>query len=221
MANMEELTQINGRWQHDHSQNENYDDYLRENGMGWFARKMMQWLKFSPVEEYIVNGDQITYRNYANQNRPFEMTQTVGQPPISTFAPGFGSFQVQTYWDEYGRLVTRTRKKNGEFVQTGRIDSKGMMELTILLPSGKRCSTFGPEGRIQDQSDSADRYQWDPGHHQAQVNDDHQRDGIQHRTGVRNRMVRDQEQGHGTLGGRQTCREGKWSRRRDHHKPLH
>ncbi|CAH1247669.1 Hypp7984 [Branchiostoma lanceolatum] len=94
MANMEELTQINGRWQHDHSQNENYDDYLRENGMGWFARKMMQWLKFSPVEEYIVNGNQITYRNYANQNRPFEMTQTVGQPPIATFAPGFGSFQL-------------------------------------------------------------------------------------------------------------------------------
>ncbi|XP_066268358.1 uncharacterized protein [Branchiostoma lanceolatum] len=139
MANMEQVAQINGKWKQDHSQNENYDLFLREHGMGWFLRKMIQWFKISPVEEYIVNGDQITYRNYANEHRPFEMTQTVGQPPITVFMENFGSLQVQTYWDEYGRLVTRTRKDVGEFIQTGRIDSKGMLELTILLPSGKTC----------------------------------------------------------------------------------
>ncbi|XP_078585975.1 uncharacterized protein LOC144867774 [Branchiostoma floridae x Branchiostoma japonicum] len=137
---MEQIAKaINGKWVQDHTQNENYDDFLREQGMPWFTRKMVQVFKISRVEEWIVNGDQITYRQYVDQNRTSGMTLTVGQPPIDCHIEGFGHFQSEVSWDEYGRLVTRTRRQNGEFVQTGRIDSKGMLELTILLPSGKTC----------------------------------------------------------------------------------
>ncbi|XP_078585976.1 uncharacterized protein LOC144867775 isoform X1 [Branchiostoma floridae x Branchiostoma japonicum] len=138
--NMEQIAQqLNGRWKQDHSQNENYDLFLRDLGVPWFFRKIVTLFKISPVEEYIFIGDKITYRQYANQNRPFEMTLTVGQPPV-TITPASGiSFQAQISWDEYGRLVTRTRRANGEAVQTGRIDSKGDLELTTLLPTGKTC----------------------------------------------------------------------------------
>ncbi|XP_035659842.1 uncharacterized protein LOC118404695 isoform X2 [Branchiostoma floridae] len=131
--NMEQLAQLqalNGRWKQDHSQNENYDQFLRENGVPWFCCKIASWLKISPVEEYIITGDQITYRQYENNDSrtiSFEMTLTVGQPPVN-IAAGFSHFQAQISWDQYGRLVTRTRKKSGEFIQTGRMDSKGDLE---------------------------------------------------------------------------------------------
>ncbi|XP_035659845.1 uncharacterized protein LOC118404697 [Branchiostoma floridae] len=138
--NMHQLAQLNGRWKQDHSQNENYDDFLREQGVPWFARKIVTLFKMSPVEEYIVTGNQITYRQYQNQygRVTFEMTLTVGQPPVH-IATGFTHFQAQMSWDEYGRLVTRTLRATGESVGTGRIDNKGDLELTTLLPSGKTC----------------------------------------------------------------------------------
>eukprot|EP00058_Branchiostoma_floridae_P003612 XP_002589100.1 hypothetical protein BRAFLDRAFT_120907 [Branchiostoma floridae] len=92
---MEQIAKaINGKWVQDHTQNENYDDFLREQGMPWFTRKMVQVFKISRVEEWIVNGDQITYRQYVDQNRTSGMTLTVGQPPIDCHIEGFGHFQV-------------------------------------------------------------------------------------------------------------------------------
>ncbi|XP_019631044.1 PREDICTED: fatty acid-binding protein homolog 4-like [Branchiostoma belcheri] len=133
------ISQLTGRWRQDHSQNENYDEFLRENGLSWWIRKLVKLFKISPIEEYIVNGNQITYRQYTNQQRPsVDMTLTLGQPQNISMR-GLGNFETVVSLDEYGRLVTRTKKASGEMVTTGRIDSQGQLELSILLPTGKTC----------------------------------------------------------------------------------
>nr|AAT45378.1 fatty acid-binding protein homolog 3 [Branchiostoma belcheri tsingtauense] len=135
-----DISQLTGRWRQDHSQNENYDEFLRLHGLSRFVRFMVKLFKISPIEEYIVNGNQITYRQYTNPNRPpsADFTLTIGQPE-NIYMPGAGQVQTVVDLDEYGRLVTRTKKESGEMITTGRIDSKGQPDLSILLPSGKTC----------------------------------------------------------------------------------
>ncbi|XP_019631058.1 PREDICTED: uncharacterized protein LOC109474986 [Branchiostoma belcheri] len=133
-----DIAQLTGRWRQDHSQDENYDEFLREHGLSWFGRMMVKLFKISPIEEYIVNGNQITYRQYHQQRPVADMTLTIGQPQ-NVHMEGFGHMETRVDLDEYGRLVTRTKKGNSEMVTTGRIDSQGRLELSILLPSGRTC----------------------------------------------------------------------------------
>ncbi|KAI8505992.1 Cellular retinoic acid binding protein 2, b [Branchiostoma belcheri] len=129
-----DAAQIAGSWRQDHSQNENYEDLLRAYGLSWFPRKMAALFKVSAIEEYTFNGDQMTYRSHSAP--PTQWTLTLGQP-TNVFVNGVGLLQMSLEKDEYGRYLTRVKKGDDEMIHTHRIDSKGQLEISTLLPSGK------------------------------------------------------------------------------------